>query len=271
MNTFLRVKHGSFGRLLVGELHRPIVKHVHRHGHIIFKISGGDAACVIKDRSCTLDDEKFVVINAWESHSLSPCDASHPPNLLGLYLEPNWLSAITKSPELSRAWGFLYADLTPEVAALRDLLVRPLIEDVSVDQDVSDQLVFELASILLLRHSKTETCDRRSCSDKRIEKALSLISENSGRIFRMEAVAREVGMSRARFFAHFKSALGISPTLFANQMLMEVALREMEARKLSLADLSLSLGFSDQTSFTRFFRKNMGPSPGMYRGALTSS
>ena len=55
---------------------------------------------------------------------------------------------------------------------------------------------------------------------------------------------------------------------FVNRVRIEEACRRIAAERVSFADLSLDLGFGDQTHFSRVFRKVTGMTPGTYRTAL---
>ena len=83
-------------------------------------------------------------------------------------------------------------------------------------------------------------------------------------------LAREVGMSRPRFFDRFRDVMGAPPGLFANYIRFENALAELETPGIALVDISLDLGFAEQSSFTRFFGKHFGCSPRAYRQSLTA-
>lgn len=53
--------------------------------------------------------------------------------------------------------------------------------------------------------------------------------------------------------------------MYANVLRMESAIHNLTASNVSLADISLNIGFSAQAHFTRFFREHLGTTPSEYR------
>ena len=125
-----------------------------------------------------------------------------------------------------------------------------------------------LSRLLSEDAARPERASFSALPDARIRQALEIIGDRNGWIAEMGKVARQVGMSRPRFFARFKANTGMSPTLFANHCRVEHAASALERDDVSLADLSIGLGFSEQANFTRYFRRHFGAPPGVYRRAL---
>jgi AraC family transcriptional regulator len=63
----------------------------------------------------------------------------------------------------------------------------------------------------------------------------------------------------------FKECTALSPALYMNMPRMEAALDRLADDRLSIKNLSGSLGFSKPHHFTRFFRHNLGIPPSEYR------
>ena len=71
MSTALAVCHGSFGRVAVYRLDKPMRTHAHREGHLTFQLGGPPAVVTISDVPHLVDEAAGVAINPWQPHSFS--------------------------------------------------------------------------------------------------------------------------------------------------------------------------------------------------------
>jgi AraC-like DNA-binding protein len=72
-------------------------------------------------------------------------------------------------------------------------------------------------------------------------------------------------LSVRHFDRKFKQALSIGPKSFQIKTRIQSACETLRQSGLSVGELSLQLGFSDQSSFTLLFRREMGMTPLKYR------
>ena len=98
-----------------------------------------------------------------------------------------------------------------------------------------------------------------------IEKAVAYIREHHRKPIRMAELARHVGLSVRHFDRRFKQALSISPKSFQIKTRIQSACGALRETAVSVGELALQLGFSDQSSFTLLFRREMGMTPLKYR------
>ena len=91
MSTALAVCHGSFGRVTVYRLDKPIRTHAHREGHLTFLLSGPPAIVTIADVPHLVDQAAGVAINPWQPHSFQPCSDDKPSVVLVAYICDEWL------------------------------------------------------------------------------------------------------------------------------------------------------------------------------------
>ena len=77
----------------------------------------------------------------------------------------------------------------------------------------------------------------------------------------LESVSRGFGLSTGHFAKKFRQSTGLSLHRFMNMRRVGVALALLSERDVSLAQLSLDLGFCSQSHFTRLFRGLTGITP----------
>lgn len=267
-----RVAHGHFGRVAVIAIPGPMAPHVHHHCHVLFKAGGPDVRCSVGDRVWRLTDDTAILINPWERHHLGEPGDRWPVTMLALYIEPRWLAEAAATPGLATAPCLFERPtirLTAELKRRRSELLECFTARTTPGGDEVDRMIVAMLVRLLSGDGTGDQASSfASLPDLRIRRALDIIGMQCGHVIEMETVAREVGMSRPRFFARFKACTGMSPTLFANHCRVEQAASALERNDVTLADLSIGLGFSDQANFTRFFRRHFGVPPGVYRRGL---
>lgn len=80
-----------------------------------------------------------------------------------------------------------------------------------------------------------------------------------------EDLATRVGMSPSHFARKFRQSTGLSLYRFVNRRRIVMSLARLKGDGVPLADLSVRLGFSSQSHFTRLFSALTGMTPAKYR------
>ena len=84
----------------------------------------------------------------------------------------------------------------------------------------------------------------------------------------LKEVAQECGLSVGYFSHAFRRTLGVSPHKWLIEQRVVLSKEKMRDDRLSLSDVAMECGFSDQSHLTRAFRQTVGVSPGVWRRAL---
>jgi AraC family transcriptional regulator len=84
----------------------------------------------------------------------------------------------------------------------------------------------------------------------------------------LKEVARECGISVGYFSHAFRRTLGVASHQWLIEQRVALSKEKLRDDRLSLTDVAVECGFSDQSHLTRAFRQTVGISPGAWRRAL---
>jgi AraC family transcriptional regulator len=96
-------------------------------------------------------------------------------------------------------------------------------------------------------------------------RAKELMSTHLGRQIPLALVAGECRLSVSHFARSFKQCTGKPPHRWLLENRVERAKELLLDDTVSLAEVALDCGFSDQSHFTRVFSRTVGTSPGTWR------
>jgi AraC family transcriptional regulator len=97
------------------------------------------------------------------------------------------------------------------------------------------------------------------------KRALAYIEENLGSKIGIGEIADLLALSKSHFSRTFRLSLGSSPMAYVSRRRVERAKFMMTSTRERLTDIALSCGFADQSHLTRYFRRIVGMSPGLWR------
>lgn len=98
-----------------------------------------------------------------------------------------------------------------------------------------------------------------------IERVQEYVMQNLSELISMDDLAAELNMSKFHFLREFKKATEKTPYQYVIETRLDRATRLLGNPGLSLSDIAYQLGFSDQSHFTRHFKRQYGQSPGRFR------
>ncbi len=273
MSSAIAVFHGDFGRVCLYGMDRTMVPHAHREGHLIFHVQGPAGQVVADDRTYPLSPGQAVAISPWQPHYWQQVDTRRPTLALVLYIRPGWFLNAARRATATLRFGRVGVEVT-------DLLARHVygIAGAMLDPDGEHPHLAERLCDL------TQGCFDQSWQwteagaafvgpatgfrDFRVRRAMRLMQDRITDALSLDAVAREVGLSRPHFFKLFREQVGTTPNLYLNGLRMERAIDLLAATQEPVSDIGLDLGFSSQASFSRFFIANGVVAPSVYRRSV---
>jgi AraC-like DNA-binding protein len=102
-------------------------------------------------------------------------------------------------------------------------------------------------------------------ADERISKSLELIHTLPAHPWRLDDLAKRVGMSRTAFVVRFSDLMGISPIEYWTRWRVQLAREQLRASAASVADVAEAVGYQSEASFSKAFKRYYGMAPGQFR------
>lgn len=182
----------------------------------------------------------------------------------------------SRNPLLLRLPGLLHLPYNGLIAESGDgfaSMLRLLISEVQDRLSGSGSVAVRLADVLFVYAVRAYLRTRptaevnwcRGMQDSRIGRALALIHDEPGRLWKVGALAEATGMSRARFASRFHELVGESPISYLTDWRMHCASRELMADRKTLAAISFDHGYASEIAFSRAFKRWSGLLPSDYR------
>jgi len=270
MSTPIAVCHGTFGRVCLYAMDRAMAPHAHREGHLIFHVEGPPAEVVVDGRTWPLSAGQAVAVSPWQTHFYRPILADVPVVALVLYIRPGWFVENARRVTGSLRFGRVGIEVTDHLRRIAIETAHVMLDPERDDPAMPDRLCTLTQSSFDQSWQWTErgsafTGGAVARRDFRIRKALGLIQDRLGDFPGLDAVAREVGLSRPHFFKLFHEQIGVTPAIYLNSLRMEQAIEQLASGQQPVTEIGFDLGFSSQASFSRFFIANGVVAPSAYR------
>lgn len=108
-------------------------------------------------------------------------------------------------------------------------------------------------------------CPKGGLAPRALRRVCEHIEAQLANGIRDRELASIAGLSESHFSRAFKESVGMSPHRYVSWRRIEVAAKMIADTQRPLSEISLAVGFSDQSHFTRMFRRLTGETPGVFR------
>jgi len=98
-----------------------------------------------------------------------------------------------------------------------------------------------------------------------VARAVAFIHKNTGNILQVSDIVSEVGISRRALELRFKKTLGRTVQQEIRRIRVNKAARMLLETNLSISNIALKLGYSDTSNISRYFKREKGLEPSVYR------
>lgn len=124
----------------------------------------------------------------------------------------------------------------------------------------------EIISYILKKYHNTNNDEKEEESTLLLKKVEKYILDNTHNQITLEDIALEVGYNEAYITRVFKKKFGLSPHAFLINKRVSNAKNELlKSNDINLAQLSLDVGFYDQSHFSKVFKRVFAMSPHRYK------
>ncbi|MDJ0777723.1 MAG: AraC family transcriptional regulator [Gammaproteobacteria bacterium] len=137
----------------------------------------------------------------------------------------------------------------------------------------SETVITRLADILVIQAIRTWIEQVRdedrgwiaALHDRQVGQAMALMHRQPARAWRVDSLAREIGMSRSAFAARFTELVGEPVLQYLTGLRMQLAHRELRETGDTLAQIAERVGYNSEPAFNRAFKRVVGMPPGALR------
>jgi len=251
-------------------------------------IEGRCRLAVSGQKPVILEEGDFVLLPATPAFTMSGFEAATPKRI-----DPRAMQASGEEirhgrpdgPADVRLRGGYFIFDSPDAALLVSLLpamihthgderlatlVRLFAEEASQQRAGRDLVLARLVEVLLIEslraaHGKNAPAGLlRGLKDTRVAGALRRIHGDPERLWTVEELAREAGLSRSAFFERFTRTVGLRPMEYLVSWRMAVAKDLLRSRTIALDEVARRVGYGSASTFSTAFSRHVGQPPGRF-------
>ena len=101
--------------------------------------------------------------------------------------------------------------------------------------------------------------------DKNVQRTASYIEENLDSKLTIKSISRQVNISKTVLYSKFHTYFGCTISEFINIRRIEKSIEFLTKTDLSMDEISLKVGFSSASYYSKIFKKLKGISPLKYK------
>lgn len=234
-----------------------VMEHAHAHHQFVLPLSGG-LEMDIAGRGGMVDDLRGALVPAGERHAFvgRPAKAESASAARCVILDvPEAGHAALDAVASDRADPFFGLD-RPMHHLLRFIATR-------------GDGAAGVEALLLATALDGLSGSARPAEPRQLRRALAFMEAHAHRPLSVRAIAEAAAVSESRLYELFRAWVGRSPRAHLTDLRLRRARAALRHSDAGIAEIAGASGFSDQTAFTRAFRRATGTTPAAYRRAGT--
>ena len=180
-------------------------------------------------------------------------ELSHPSNISAY----DSLTAIISSPDMSRSCQAFCKGFKPNTHTRKSPGLRAY----------STFLLYITEILGFMRLGRCKMLKKRDTGAPSTEmhRAISYMSEHYAEGISVKEIADRFNIGEKHFITKFKAITGMSPKQYLTECRMRRAVELLRDEDQTVAATASALGYSDQYSFSKAFKKHYGESPSSFR------
>ncbi len=245
----------------------------------VVTLNRGDVALVFAAGTHSLRDREHspvVSLNkhtCWQSNAANPIRLGRDGSRTSLVVGAFDFGRDRKTPLLDELPSVVHiAGDDPDVPESFAAAVRSVLDECATHRPGSSVILSRLFDVLFV-HSLRMAIERRALpgqnlraiSDPTIGRALKRIHQRPATRWTLHALARDVGLSRSAFAAHFRALVGVAPLAYLTRWRMQRASELLRESDLPMIEVAERVGYGSEAAFTRAFKRHEGVGPAGYR------
>lgn len=268
----------------VSECFRPDIK-----GPFSFFLNiRGNSICSVDRRMTRIDEDNYFVSNRSQLYTLQVEEGSRPTETFNIhfgdFFSESVLDSLITPADLvldagveGRLSPLLFFNQLHRRDATFNALIRAILTSHTGPRP--DRLLFEEQMTALLTYHLRQHQDiaeivyhlppvrlaTRVELYKRLSRAMDVIRSGFCGDISLDQLATEACLSKYHFLRLFRTAYGLSPYQYIQQLRIEKARALLADPGISINELADRLGFENSQSFSRLFYQRMGVYPSQYR------
>ena len=152
-------------------------------------------------------------------------------------------------------------------------LLRVGAKETSAPRPGSESVLTKLSELLVVeairRYCESMTDEQKGwlagVRDRFVGKALTLMHQNPGQAWTVDALAAEVGLSRSALAQRFTDLLDQPPMQYLTRWRLTLAAQRLRSEDASLAAVAEQVGYESEAAFNRAFKREFGVPPATWR------
>jgi AraC-like DNA-binding protein/mannose-6-phosphate isomerase-like protein (cupin superfamily) len=264
---------------LTDDARHPMRMNRHEYFEVLYLCSGS-AVCHVEDRIFPFEEGDLAVIGSTPCHSIE-CRTSTPSRLAALFFDPDLIRCDGSSDSVEYLSPFLFQDSEfPHVVPAKTgvpnqvlelmLGIRSELSAFSPRAYLAARTYLKMLLMLLVNQYSSylrtiEIFQQQQRAVERLRPVFQYVGENCGSRIQVGDAARMCGMSESYFMTFFKQVTGLSFMKYLSQHRIQRSQELLVKTDRSIADISVGVGFCDQSYFGAVFYKLVGITPAAYR------
>lgn len=254
------------------------VNYVQNHWHesleILF-ILKGNVNIVIDDTLYNLKQEDVIVINMNEIHTVS---ADGDNMILALQIPIDFIKYHYEDIENIKFCNsvFLENENKDIVDEIRHILAKTMWTYSKDEEDCElkmQALVLELIYILCRNFKENNSLNNKNSNkySERLKRIIEFIDKNYKEDITLSSLAEREYLSSAYLSKFFSKYMGKNFHGYLSSIKLEHAVKDLIYTDLSITEVALNNGFSNEKTFFNLFKENYGQTPNSYRKKIKAN
>ncbi len=245
---------------------RPLNKYPHFHDcHQIIFVVRGEVDFYVNNKKLFAKAGDIALFSRYENHSVSGCSEEYERFVL--HIDPNVINR--KSPVYSlltdRPVHFCnIINVSSCVAEITDLF-HSILREHNSDSKLSDEMEQLLIKQLLITVYRCMSIDFDNTYDDVVAEVKRQFENEYQKPFTLTMLAKQQNLSVSSLSHRFRAATGVSPMEYLKSCRIANAKQLLAETDCSIGEIVEKCGFSDNSNFSRTFKKLNVMSPTDFR------